>query len=201
MRRAGAGRGSRSRWREAIIVLIACITGSACSRGLAPGETEEVSVTEAEVPAVVREAAIAIAARIGAGHCNSWFYDREDQDWECEFTGLARSAELDILPDGSFSELELVYEFEEIEAVLGEEAAYIRENCRNESGVLIELSLRREVYLDDIPDLAEAWSMSGVVLEFQCPNGNDFEVDSLHKGIRKRADDKKDISTHGQPGK
>lgn len=34
------------------------------------------------------------------------------------------------------------------------------------------------------------------MLEFQCPNGNDYELDAQHKSIMKRVDDKQDASTH-----
>jgi hypothetical protein len=152
-----------------------------------------------QVPQVVREAAAAVTRRIGAGGCEAWFWDREDLDWECAYAGLSRSAELDLHPDGAFAELELVYGLDEVEAILPEEAAYIHDRCRDDPGVVIELSLRREQHLDDIPELGAAWKMSGVVLEFQCPNGVDYEIDALHKGVMKKADDKRDASDHSPP--
>lgn len=44
---------------------------------------------------------------------------------ECSFVGLSRQAELDILPDGGFSELELVCGLGEIAATLPDEATFI----------------------------------------------------------------------------
>jgi hypothetical protein len=68
-------------------------------------------------------------------------------------------------------------------------AASIREKCREAPDVLIELSLRREEHLLDLPDLERAWTLSGVVLEFQCPNGRDFELDAKNMLIEHPVDD------------
>ena len=174
-----------------LLGLAACL---ACTSSPDPGEVEETATAVDQVPSVVRETAEAIARRIGEGHCDAWYWDNEDQDWECTFVGLSRRAELDIVPDGRFSELELVYSLEEVGRILDYETTYIRERCRNAPDVLIELSLRREEHLDEIPELAEAWSKSGVVLEFQCPNGVDYEMDSLHGSVMRRVDDKHDAS-------
>ena len=84
----------------------------------------------------------------------------------------------------------------EVEASLPDRAAFIRERCREDPDVLIELSLRSEDHLNPIPDLATAWTRSEVVLEFQCPNGVDYEVDALSQGVYRRADDKRDVSSH-----
>ena len=56
----------------------------------------------------------------------------------------------------------------------------------------LELSLRRPALLADLPTLAEAWTRSGVVLEFQCPNGWDFELDALGTYVSSRVDDTSD---------
>jgi hypothetical protein len=85
---------------------------------------------------------------------------------------------LDIRTDGTFSELELAYELAEVEEALPELAEKIRDMCHVDDGMFIELSLRREELLNPLPTLAEAWKLSGVVLEFQCPNGRDFEMDA-----------------------
>ena len=179
-----------------ILGLAACL---ACSSSPGPGEVEETATESSEIPEAVLETADSVARRIGAGHCDAWYWDNEDQDWECTFVGLSRQAELDILPDGGFSELELVYGLEEVERILADEALYIRERCRDDPDVVIELSLRREEHLDDVPELAEAWSKSGVVLEFQCPNGVDYEIDALHGGVMRKVDDKHDASAEQPP--
>ena len=44
----------------------------------------------------------------------------------------------------------------EVEAALPDVAESIRRKCRNDAGVFIELSLRREVLLDPLLELAEA---------------------------------------------
>jgi hypothetical protein len=167
-------------------------TLAACSRGPSPGETEEVPTATEKVPAVVREAAAGFCDRLGGARCEQWYWDREDEVWECILSGLSRRAEIDVVPDGSFSELELVYEYAEIESILPDIAEFIRTKCRGGDDVFVELSLRREAYLDDIPDLEEAWSMSGVVLEFQCPNGRDFEIDARGMGVESHVDDRSD---------
>jgi hypothetical protein len=181
-----------------VLLLGIIAVGPGCSPAPAPGEVEEEVMATEEVPEVVRESAQAVAVRVGSGNCETWFWDNEDRDWECEFVGLSRAAELDILPDGGFSELELVYDITEVESALAEEATYIRDRCRDAPDVLIELSLRHEEHLDDLPDLAEAWEKSGVVLEFQCPDGTDYEIDARHKRVMKRVDDKRDASDHAK---
>lgn len=169
-----------------------------CTSAPAPGEAEEEATATAEVPAVVRDGAASIAQRIGEGRCDAWFWDHEDQNWECNYVGLSREAELDILPAGGFSELELVYGLAEVEQTLPDVATYIRERCRDAPDVVIELSLRREEHLDEIPELAEAWARSGVVLEFQCPNGVDYEIDARNQGVMRKVDDKIDASAQEQ---
>jgi hypothetical protein len=89
----------------------------------------------------------------------------------------------------------LVYELAEVEEAIPDMAKLIREKCHGEEGVFIELSLRRDGFLDDLPTLAEAWSESGVVLEFQCPNGRDFEVDARKMMISTPVDDRTDSET------
>lgn len=196
---SGPGRKRRLRATLLGMTWIAVVAATAgCSKGPAPGEVEETARATEEVPAAVLDGARAVAGRIGAGGCEAWFWDREDEDWECSFTGLSRKAELDILPDGSFSELELVHDLAEVEQVLEDEATFIRERCRDEPDVVIELSLRKEEHLDDIPDLAEAWKLDGIVLEFQCPNGVDYEIDARHKGVMKQLDDRSDVPPGGE---
>lgn len=161
----------------------------ACSREPLPGETEEVFATESEVPVVVKATAQRICERLGSGSTGKWAWDRESQDWEVELLGLTRVAELDILPDGRFSELELVYRLAEVEATLPDVAATIHERCRDDSRVFVELSLRNEAHLDPLPDLKSAWTRDGVVMEFQCSNGRDFELDARHMVLEHRVDD------------
>jgi hypothetical protein len=171
----------------------------ACSDSPFPGEQEEVKAEVEEVPAEVKAAAVGIGHRVGGARCEAWYWDREDEVWECTFDGLSRRAELDIAPDGTFSELELVYGLAEVEQALPDIAEWIRTQCRDDPGVYIELSIRREQHLDDIPELAEAWTLSGFVLEIQCPNGRDFEVDSKGMGITKKVDDPRDPSADEPP--
>ena len=185
---------SSRRWRPVPggALIIGIVIASGCTGDRAPGDQEEVPTATEAVPAAVRDGADRIAGLIGQGHCEAWFWDRESQDWECRFVGLSRQAELDILPDGRFSELELVYPLTELEPAMTDETAYIRDRCRNMHGVFIELSLRKEEHLNPIPEVAEAWSKDGVVLEFQCPNGTDYEIDARKMGVIMRVDDRTD---------
>jgi hypothetical protein len=159
-----------------------------------PGEKEEVSIMPSEVPAEIRATAEDICDRIGEVVVVDWFWDIEDQCWECSLHGLPRSAELDITKDAKFSELELVYEIAEVEKALPEVADRIKELCRSEHDPLkrtpfIELSLRRQEYLDSIPSLQQAWSLDGVWMEFQCPTGEDFELDAKGIYVTRKLDD------------
>jgi hypothetical protein len=183
----------------AVLAILALESLSACSDSPFPGEREEVKVDASKVPAVVRAAAVGIGHRVGGATCEAWYWDREDSAWECTFVGMSRRAELDINPDGTFSELELVYELAEVEAALPKMAEWIRTHCHAETGMFIELSIRREHYLDDIPELAEAWTLSGFVLEIQCANGHDFEVDAKGMVITKKVDDTTDASPDEAP--
>lgn len=162
------------RWRSILggAVISGIVAGAGCAPDHRPGAQEEDPKAIEEVPAAVRDGAEAVARRLGQGRCEAWFFDRESQDWECRFVGLSRQAELDILPDGSFSELELVYRLDEFEPALADEAAYIRDRCRNDPGVFIELSLRKEEHLDPIrswrrPGRRTAWFWS-----FNVPTGS-----------------------------
>jgi hypothetical protein len=96
------------------------------------------------------------------------------------------------LPLGLF--VELVHEFAEVEAALPEVAERIRRFCRTREGLFLELSLRREIYLDDVPELREAWSRSGVVLECQCPGGRDVEIDARGVFVQRPLDDEPDTA-------
>lgn len=160
--------------------LVALVLLAACTHDPLPGQHEERDTPERDVPAVVREAAAAACARLGGARVTAWAWDTEDDTWEAQLAGLPREAELDLLPDGRFSELELVYAFEEVAAELPDVAAIVRERCRTDQGLLIELSLRREEYLDAPPELAAAWRLDGVVLEFQGPSRSDYEMDARY---------------------
>ncbi len=183
-----------SRPAMAILLVLTITALAACPRAPSPGEQEEIRTEAKDVPAKIRVAAVRFGELIGGARCEEWFWDTEDNCWECTLIGLSRRAELDIEQDGSFSELELVYDIAEVEQVLPDMAGFIRTQCRTGSGVFIELSLRREAYLRNIPELKKAWSLSGVVLEFQCPNGRDFEVDARGMRIMKPVDDTTDPS-------
>jgi len=174
---------------SAATLILGTVLLSACAPEPVPGEREEVATPEVDVPPVVLEMGQVCCERLGGARLGDWYWDQEDDAWEVTLGGLPRIAELDILPDGTFSELELVYGIEEIEAVLPDIAKLVRSKCRGDEGVVIELSLRLEQYLDDIPDLERAWNLSGVVLEFQCPNGRDIEIDARGMIIEKPVDD------------
>ena len=160
---------------------------AACSPDPAPGEQEEVARAVEDVPAVVQVTAARIGERVGA-EADDWHWDREGDDWEVSLEGLPRAAELDVTPDGGFSELELVFTFEEVEAALPEAAAFIRKTCRGTEGVVIELSLREESLLSPLVGL-EAWGQEGVVLEFQCADGGDYEFDARDMVTKQPMDD------------
>jgi hypothetical protein len=176
----------------AIMIALFITTIWGCSRSSFPGDQEEVHTDTDDVPSEVLAAAEKYCDRLGKVRIKEWFWDTEDECWECTIVGLSRRAELDIEPDGTFSELELVFEMSEVEKILPEVAKVIQEKSRNDPHVFIELSLRREAYLDDIPDLKKAWSLSGIVLEFQCSNGRDFEIDARGMQIKKKVDDTSD---------
>lgn len=166
----------------------------ACQQSPGPGEKEEVPITLSEVPVKVLATAEEVCDRIGGVMVVDWFWDIEDQCWECNLHGLPRSAELDITKDAEFSELELVYDLTEVEELLPEVSDRIKEMCRYNHDPLkrtpfIELSLRRLEHLDNIPSLQKAWSLDGVVMEFQCPTGADFEIDAKGMYSTKKLDD------------
>lgn len=179
----------------AILLCLAAAVLYACSDTPFPGDQEEFSKKAEDVPEGVRAAAYGFCERLGGVQCTEWFWDEEDQCWECTLEGLNRRAELDIESDGSFSELELVYDIAEVEKILPDIARVIRDKSRNDPDVFVELSLRRDVFLDGVPDLKDAWSQSGVVLEFQCSNGRDFEIDARGMCVTKDVDDTSDPSS------
>jgi hypothetical protein len=152
------------------------------------GGMEEVHAADSEVPAVVRTKASEIAALIGA-RLGDWAWDTESEDWECQVLGLSRKAELDVLPDGTFSELELVYPLSEVEALLPDVARTIHQRCGEDRRVLVELSLRSEAWLAPILEMQAAWTRDKVVIEFQCHNGSDFEMDARGMLIEDPMDD------------
>lgn len=173
----------------ALVCVAPLCTFVACAKDPLPGEREEVATAEADVPMDVRLAAAKFCARMGKTTTGQWVWDTEDKNWEVAIQGLPRKAELDILPDGSFSELELVYSFAEVAAALPEVAEQVRARC-GDQGVVIELSLRRLEQLDTLPELAAAWKLDGVVLEFQGPGRGDFELDARGMMLSHPVDDR-----------
>lgn len=165
---------------------------AACAPEPEPGRKDDVARPTSDVPPPVVQMAELCCERLGHARLGDWYWDEEDDSWEVKLGGLKRPAELDLLPDTTFSELELVYTFEEIEAVLPDVAAVIRSKCHCGEGIFIELSLRQERFLDDLPELVTAWKQSGVVLEFTCPNGLDVEIDARGMGLEKHLDDESD---------
>lgn len=167
------------------LLLLVLLTCPACGRDGA----EEVQAAESEVPLAVRATGERIATQLG-GTLGAWVWDRESLDWEVAVLGLARQAELDILPDGRFSELELVHGLDELQAALPAVFAQVQSRCHDDRRAFVELSLRREEYLAKPPTLAEAWELDGVVLEFQCSNGIDYELDARELVLEHRLDDR-----------
>ncbi len=173
-----------------LVILGIVMAGCVGSSEVATPEREETPTATEKVPEAVRAAAAGIVAVLGEGVvCREWFWDSESSDWECTLEGLSRKAELDLATDGTFRELELVYALDEVDAALPETGAWIHRTCRDFPGELVELSLRREHHLDPVPTLAEAWRQDGVVLEIQCPDGEDYEIDARGLGISHRGDD------------
>lgn len=169
------------------LILALC---SGCSRGSSIDQPEETIKKPEDVPIHIRTAVEGYCKRLGINvQWRTWMWDSEDDCWECLLRGLGRRAELDVAKDGRFLELELVYDFVEIENALPEVASRILAKCRSRENVLIELSLRHDSFLDEVPDLAEAWTMNNVVIEFQCANGSDFEIDAHGKGRVQLMDD------------
>lgn len=167
-----------------LALLVPCL---ACSPE-GPGGMEEVHAADRDVPAVVRAKASEIAGLLG-GHLGDWAWDAESDDWECQVLGLSRQAELDVLPDGTFSELELVYPLAEVETLLPDVARTIHQRCGEDRRVLVELSLRSEAWLAPILEMQEAWTRDKVVIEFQCHNGSDFEMDARGMLVEDPMDD------------
>lgn len=161
----------------------------ACSKDPLPGQLEEVPTAEADVPMEVRLAAAKFCARMGKTTTGAWVWDTEDKNWEVAIHGLPRTAELDILPDATFSELELVYSFAELASALPDAAEKVRARCGDQH-VVIELSLRKLEYLDTLPELPGAWKLDGVVLEFQGPGRGDFEMDARGMIVSHPVDDR-----------
>lgn len=150
---------------------------TACNEFTPPGSVEERPTAESDVPQAVQLAAAKLCARLGKTSVRDWAWDNEDKNWEVAVIGLPREAELDLLSDGSFAELELAYTLAELEAALPEVAQQVRSRV-GERNLKIELSLRRVEYLDALPELAAAWKLDGVVLEFQGEGRGDHELDA-----------------------
>ena len=165
--------------------------GSGCSepKSVIPGETEELERGPDKVPAHVIAAAESVCQRLGGAVIVGWYWDIEEQGWECKLHGLSRTAELDITQAGEFSEIEIVYTFDEVKTILPEVAEQMSQMLHTDEAPFVELSLRRIEHLDTLPDLKTAWSLSGIVLEFQCTSGPDFELDSKGLYLKRNKDD------------
>lgn len=163
----------------------------------ASSEPEEVPTPTEKVPLSVRAKAASITAGLGEDvRCDAWFWDTEDDLWECTVVGLDRTAELDIPEPDGFEELELVFTFEEVRESLPYVALTIEETCEDVRHTVIELSLRDENRLDVHLDLPHQWSKDDVRIEVQCPNGYDFELDPFG-GMTTAADD--DVNPENEP--
>ncbi|MGD8375681.1 MAG: hypothetical protein PVF68_06035 [Acidobacteriota bacterium] len=164
---------------------------------VASSEPEEVPTPTENVPLSVREKAASITAGLGEDvRCDAWFWDTEDDLWECTVVGLNRKVELDIPEPAGFEELELVFTFEEVRESLPYVALTIEETCEDVRHTVIELSLRDENRLDIDLDLPHQWSKDDVRIEVQCPNGYDFEMDPFG-AMTTAADD--DVNPEDEP--
>lgn len=159
------------------LLLLSLAAFLGCNEVVPPGALEERPTAESEVPQHVQLAAAKLCARMGKTSVRDWVWDTEDSNWEVAVIGLTREAELDLLPDGTFSELELVYTLAELDAALPDVATQVRSRV-GERNVKIELSLRRVEHLDALPELPAAWKLDGVVLEFQGEGRGDHELDA-----------------------
>jgi hypothetical protein len=185
-----------------LLVLASCgaETSDGSDRRMAPDdELEEVETASADVPEPVRARADEIAAVLDPeARVDRWFWDREDSVWECIITGLPRITELDLEVDAGFSELELVYGFEEVRQAVPYLAEMVLETCKETESTLLELSIRREELIAADPDLEAMWRQEYVFLEVQCPDGYDFEVDAFGSTTT-RPDDDIDIAAPRAP--
>lgn len=175
--------------RTAAVSASIALLAVACSEVKGAGDKEEIPKSVDDVPAAVQVTAARLAERLG-GRVGSWAWDTESEDWECSVEGLDRDVEMDVRTDGTFDEMEFVFTFAELEAALPDIAKVLRDKCRGEDGAVIELSLRREELLVPEPFPTELWSKSGVVIEFQCANGRDFEMDARNMVLESKVDDR-----------
>jgi hypothetical protein len=197
MRCIDPGDGRRLRGLALLVALATFATGCGGPATDAPDETadrpddlEEVATAEEEVPTVVRSRAEEILGELGPHvACNAWYWDQEDDVWECTLAGLSRPAELDLEPDGGFSEMEFVMGLGRIELAAPYLDDMIEETCGQPDGVVIEVSIRRESDVNAEPDFDALWGTDGVFLEVQCPDGTDFEVDGYGSLVLNPNDD------------
>ena len=176
-RRAGGG---LPRVAPALALVALCVSAaSSCGAPTAAPEVhEETHVAAPEVPQVVQDKGVEVARRLGRDvRCSEWLWDSEDSVWECVVSGLPRGAEIDVTPEGRFSELELVLDYAELREAVPSVADMLVATCKEPEGTLAELSLRAEALARAEPRLASIWGQNDVFLEIQCPDGHDFEVD------------------------
>lgn len=151
---------------------------------------EEVRTAPQDVPEPIRLKAESVLARVGGDvSCAEWYWDSEDDAWECVVAGHDRALELDLTPEGEFSELEYEFTGEEVLATVPYLAELIESTCEDPAGAVIELSMRREEFVGQEPDLSAWWEQDDLFFEVQCPDGYDFEVDAYGTMVTDSDDD------------
>lgn len=155
-----------------------------------PDDVEEIATPAEEVPTVVRSKAEEIVNGLGPHvACDAWYWDQEDEVWECTVIGLTGEAELDVSPDGTFSEMEFVVTLGRVELAAPYLDDMIEETCGHTDDTVIELSIRLESLVEGEPEFDRLWGSEGMFVEVQCPDGTDFEVDSYGSLVLNPDDD------------
>jgi hypothetical protein len=132
------------------------------------------------VPAPVQEGASRIVRRLGrTASCAGFRREAEQPVWRCSLGGLARSAELDLDPEGRFVELELELGLPEIEETAPAAAIAVAAGCRQGRRGTPRLSIRAEPLVTPDPRLAALWGRDHVFIEVACPDGSRFELDAF----------------------
>jgi hypothetical protein len=188
--------------RLALIVFSLLVISVVSCGGPPPEEdaVEEIETPASEVPEPVRIKADDIAAILDPqARVDRWYWDQEDTVWECIIVGLPRITEIDLEVDAGFSELELVYGFDEVASAIPYLAEMVKETCKDIDRTLLELSIRREELIEPDPDLAVMWQGEDVFFEVQCPDGYDFEVDP-YGSAKTRPDDDIDVYSWQEGG-
>lgn len=145
-----------------------------------PEDVDDVLTAAEDVPEAVRTRAAEFLAVLGEGRtCSAWYWDAEDNAWECEIAGADYAKELDLGPDGAFQEVEYAFAGEQAIAEAPGLAEMILSSCDDPAGAEVEMSMRREELLATDPNLANWWEQDGIMFEVECPDGYEFEIDGF----------------------